>query len=83
MAVDYERIRKAYEFFKTKFQDGEDFKKEELTNATGWKPNTTNTYLNKNYWHEYRRDLGNGHHRVVNFQNVTFEDFKESHTQVK
>jgi lipopolysaccharide export LptBFGC system permease protein LptF len=83
MSKREEQVTSAYDFFLRKFNGKSKFGVNELAEATGWKGSTVKTYLNKNFWKDYIRKTDQGSYEVINFEGVTFQDFMQSHTQVR
>lgn len=79
---NYEKVDKAFFFFKKKYENHEEFSKEELQRETGWSEGSIKTYMTKR-WSFLLEKIGEDYVVSKNFAGFDKFKFRDHHSQNK
>lgn len=80
MVGKFDKVNKAYEFFKQRRAARKEFTIDELTAATGWGTSTVKTYATKR-WQSFLKKSTNGFVVSPAFDTYSVESFRQHHSQ--
>ncbi|MEO0011734.1 MAG: hypothetical protein RLZZ535_123, partial [Cyanobacteriota bacterium] len=82
MAIKFEKIQKAFEFFKKQRQKQKEFTLAEIQVATGWGKSTVKTYQTKR-WNSFLKKTSNGWIVTSCFDTFNQNSFIQHHSQTE
>ena len=80
MGTKFDKVKKAFKFFKKQREKQKEFTLAEIENATGWGLSTVKTYLTKR-WNNFLKKTSNGFIVTSHFDAFNQDSFVKHHSQ--